>query len=247
VLVIDEPKFLAMLGGFGAKPYDVSPAKLSAKLARFGGSPQPDDEVNASDVQDAFRALADAIAELPVAPLNGADIRFLVHLRDWGWISRSVWSFKADSQDYIEPGWSGSQLHETLARSGKHNRSIFRRTCVCKVVQAAAEAMEGHSDEALSGLIELVNEDGEPALRLRWREPIAPAWSGIPTLLLDATGDPEIARKWLPDLKVIADATPACVTRRQVSSDIRNCPSHCLSLNVTGYARCLMKDATDGQ
>lgn len=227
IVVADEPRMLSMLGGCADRPYDAALPALTKPLRRFPGEAATgDDEVNAADVADALYHLVCEVSALPYGPLRADAIRRLAKARDWSRIRRSALTFKADPENHVRPDTPAGTLYATLKKLRDHNGRLFLIARLTRVLAGAAEALDDHPDDAASGRVELVVKEIEdvevPALRLRWVEPIADAWAGTPTLLLDGTADPEMARQWFPRLAVIADAqaaTPACVTRTQTFDD----------------------------
>lgn len=221
ILIADEPKFLGMLGGCADRPYDISLDRLTAPVRRFPGDEETgDDAANAATVVDTLTRFKETAETLPPGPPTAGDLRHIVGLADWGVVRRSALAFKADPERFIKPSTPAKELHETLGRLRAHNGRLFRIARMAHALEDATAALHGRPDDAESGRIELVDDDeGGRALRLRWLEPVAEAWRGTPTLLLDGTPDIEIARKWFPNLQVIADAraaTPTCVERVQV-------------------------------
>lgn len=225
ILVADEPRFLSMLGGFGDSPYDVSLDDITKPIRRLSGDPAtPDDEADAETVKSGTGGLVEVLGTTPLGSLSATTIRRVTSNTDWGLVRRCALAFKAEPSDFVGPDTPRKELHDTLKRLRIHNNRLFTIARLSRVLQDAAAALEGHADNAESGLIDLVeNDEGGHSLRLRWIENVADAWRGTPFLALDATANVETARRWLPDLKIIADAkaaTPACVTRKQAGDRV---------------------------
>lgn len=224
ILIADEPRLLSNLGGVGELPYDVTATELNAPLRRFTGDPaRQDDKVNAECAQHAFTSFAHTLNTRPVGPLTAKTLRALVAAHDWPVVARSSLTFKADPDTFIRPTMARKELHAVVRKLKAHNGRLFHLARLARVLLDAAEALKGRPDNAESGLIERVDVISGgvemPAARLRWTKPVAAQWRGTPTLLLDGTADPEMARRWFPNLTVIADATaatPDCVSRVQV-------------------------------
>lgn len=221
VLIVDEPKFVSMLCGCAEKPYDISLDRITLPTRRFPGDEDTiDDEARAQVIVSALGRLSAALSGMPVGPLTAETLREIGDLADWPMVRRAALTFKADPADFTKPDTPKEELHETLNQLRSHNGRLFRISRLTYVFESAISAMGGQHGDAQSGRVELVeNDESGRSLRLRWIEPIAEAWDGIPTLVLDGTPDVNVARHWFPRLTVIADAqaaTPDCVTRRQV-------------------------------
>lgn len=218
VIFADEQSFTAMVGGQGSEPYDVRLTSLLEPLRAFEDEATPEQEQAIADADAAFIPLYKRLIERKAGHLTMEEMHEIAGGPKWEHIRRAVLSLKAEPRKLIKPNTPAEELPALLADCRAHNKRIFALARLAQVIQHAADASE-FADNSESGRIELVGR-AERVLRLRWIEPIAPAWDGTPILILDGTGDEHIARRWLPNLRVIARlqsiATPDCVTRTQV-------------------------------
>ena len=106
-------------------------------------------------------------------------------------------------QPKLSPGMSRDDRREAM-RSALANRDLGRRATWWSAL-AALLADDGPEASGWAGLGMVDSEAGpQRVLGLRHRLPLAKGWQ-VPTLLMDATMEPELLRHVWPDLELVAD------------------------------------------
>jgi len=115
---------------------------------------------------------------------------------------RALWRFKAALRCLIKPGSKLGRLKKTLSPVAARNQRVV-------MLAEALYFITLHLKGKLApSAINLIEENGIRYLSLRRRQDINEAWLGAPTLYLDAAdiGSWEIAKAWLPNLELRAEA-----------------------------------------
>ncbi|MGU3360343.1 hypothetical protein ACLBWX_08425 [Methylobacterium sp. M6A4_1b] len=193
LLVLDEAPWLSFLGGCGPRPVQVKVEDL-VRLARWPGG-------------GAWRTEYLEIGRRLAVALDGhagflkrealVEARLSASLADraaaLAWNLRGTLPIRRD----LPPEAAAIALDEHGGAGGV--AALVRRfwSEVATFLRSGA-TVAPHTLQAIS------DDEGHPAIRLRWKDEMHRHWIGGPILYLDATLVPKVARCWLPDLDVTA-------------------------------------------
>ena len=203
LLVIDEAPWFSLLQGLGADPVDapvewLSPGWWQERTPRTHDR----DKAFAIDTLTKIHCVlskcrtgnvpAEAFEEAGISGLNVALAR------------RFVWKCKAGLREFVRPGAAQPELRHALGDVAPINRRVL---AVAEVLWLMRMHLQGRIAPSGLELIEHPRGDGR-FLRARWRKDIHRTWLRAPVLYLDAagTGAVEIAKAWLPDIRLAVEA-----------------------------------------
>ena len=210
-LVVDEDASGGAFGGFEGVPVRLSLDDLARALEVPGDIEATADLAALSGrLARILRAAGDGrlmLAAIRAGEITAADMADARRL-----------AFRAIRAPMIDPETPADEVAAELARIAPDNRNALRRARLFGAIRAA---MEAGGDRVPGILLETVEaKDGErfAAVRLRWRNEIAPGWN-VPTLLASATARAEVLRAIWPALgeAIEAEAAAPAVTVRQIT------------------------------
>lgn len=193
MLVLDEAPWLGLFGGLERQPISMNVDDLNALAARFA----------APEKRAAYRGIADKMSaalagqtgllkreSFEAAALTAAEADQAANL------SQGLRQRIAVRHD-LAPETAALTVHETYER----NRVIILAVRFWGLLAAFLR-----SGEATAPWTLFVDEDADGKRRvcLRWKEELHSDWIAGPVLYLDATVIPEVARAWLPTLRIEA-------------------------------------------
>jgi hypothetical protein len=198
LLVVDEAPWLSFLGGFGPQPVQV-PVEDLVRLARWPGGGAWRSEyleigqrlAAALDGQAGFLKREAFVAARLSASLADRAAALAWNLRGTLPIRRDL-PPEAAAIALDEHGGAGGVA--ALVRRFWNEVATFLRS---------GTPIAPHTLQAIS------DDEGHPAIRLRWKDEMHRHWTGGPILYLDATLVSEVARRWLPNLEVTATVQAA--------------------------------------
>lgn len=202
LLVIDEAPWFGMVAGLGAGPLGVLVDWLQPQWwaeQEVGGHGEQDRDRAIETFTNIYSALA-GCASGPLAP--DVFVKAGITAETLRGARRFVWRCKADLRDFVRPGASRQDLRRSLANVAVLNERVMK---VAEVLQVIRMHLQGRLPPSGVAMIEA---SAGRFLQVRWRREIDGAWLKSPVLYLDAagTGAAELARAWLPDLVVAAEA-----------------------------------------
>jgi hypothetical protein len=116
------------------------------------------------------------------------------------WAAASRWAWKSKDQDTTElrPNVADQELAQRLTEICRHNRIVAG---TARLLRLCAEAVEHCPEDDATELVRLL--DGK--VQMRSALPLKEWCRDLPTLLLDATGDPALLTTWWPTVTVRAE------------------------------------------
>jgi hypothetical protein len=199
LLIIDEAPWLSLYGGFDARAVKVLVPALLDPARWFDGS---------SSQRDEYRTISRRLT----SGLQGQA----------GLLKR---------QALLDAGLTPSLARKavSLSQAGRqrmvvrHDLPADEAAAVARIVgersgaaplvvrfwQLVADLLAGPNEIAPWTLYLWPEGDEPAAVQLRWKEELHPDWAGGPIIYLDATLIPDVARQWLPRLRVVADIQAA--------------------------------------
>ncbi|MFA6241331.1 MAG: hypothetical protein WC655_10400 [Candidatus Hydrogenedentales bacterium] len=201
IVVIDEAPWGAMMCGFGATPYTVSLDDIRPE----NWLPQRrDTEFEGAGEQCLRSVLAELhsfVAQMPHGVSFDRELFEILHdvlAHEVREARRFMWRCHTDPGKLISPGMSCDEIRAAISGIAANNARVRR---IARFLSIVADLLDGAAGPSA---ICSVRKD-QPAVALRWKENIEEAWLRADVLYLDADGELEIARQWLPDLELVAD------------------------------------------
>ena len=196
-LIVDENPIDAFLvGGDPAHPMHLSLDALDGP-ARVEGDPLATDRL-----LDLRRRAVGVLRPVDDGPVQRAAFLAAGLTPDAAREAKGL-EWRTKTEPKLSPGMSRADRQEAM-RGAIANRDLGRRA----MWWSALEALLADDGPDASGWAALDVVDGEAGpqrvLRLRHRRPLAKGWQ-VPTLLMDATMEPELLRHVWPDLQLVAD------------------------------------------
>jgi putative DNA primase/helicase len=211
VLIVDEAVWKAGLFGTDDEWVVLSPLELIENL-KFSVDEEKVWKFSKTTGAESFRNyrrnLHNAIKTLPYGPIRREDLGNVGLQLNWGGMREWEWERKVEPE--VRPDMTSEQRGEALKEAGG-NQVIDLVTRVLR----ALEDLSADGGPAASGRIsvEKGKNGEEKVLRIKGTKPVRAGWR-VPTLLLDATLEPDLVRIHWPDLVVTADVKVAAAHQR---------------------------------
>lgn len=220
LIVVDEVRFTGFLGGFGPKPYIIAADSFSfaAELARVKEKEPSVSSIAAHrwrQLRIALESLGDLLQRPD--PITLGDLRRIeLFPEEWRAMRRHLFSllFWPD----VDPALSGEALRNALAADRRHNGPLLRLTRLFHAVAQLLADESLPSDASVQTMLR--HTDG---FQIHWREQLAKAYTGVPTLLLDATANLGIMKALVPGTELLVQSRaiiPPAVEIVQVSNSL---------------------------
>jgi putative DNA primase/helicase len=214
VVIVDESVWQKGLEGVDGAPMDLTLDALAADVTVPGDTTGND----TSRLRNAHAVLTDTVKRLPLGPLPRAALAGRLYASTAKECATLSWRRRVEVD--IKPGMSPAQRREAMA-AAPNNRVVMR---TARMFEALGTLLGEDGPEA-SGWLHLAQAETPDGpvrvLRMRRRKAVAKGWL-VPTLLLDATLNPDLVRPYWSQLEVTADievATPHMRVRQQVGRD----------------------------
>lgn len=143
-----------------------------------------------------LRAMVAALAE--GESLSPAALARVATAEQWDAASRWAWKAKDRDAAALRPNVPAHEVAERLGESRRHNRTV---SATARLLRLCAEAVEHCPEDEVTELVRI--QDGR--LLMRGALLLHEWCRDLPTMLLDATGDPALLRTWWPTVEVRAE------------------------------------------
>jgi len=203
LLVIDEAPWFSMIAGIDGEPLGAPVNWLTPEWWEKQTARAPEQDKLRG--MDTLAKISSVLAGHPCGPVT-AEAFGAAGINDTAvkQARRLIWRYKANLRGAVSPGASRLALAPGLGDVGSINRRVM---AVADVLWVLISHLQGHLPP--SG-VELIDHprSGERFLRVRYRKDIHARWLAAPVLYLDAAGTrgAEIAKAWLPEIVVAAEA-----------------------------------------
>jgi hypothetical protein len=211
LVVIDEAPWLQLVGGFGPGGYAVPLRALDRpEFGRVADRHEGEDAAvrlvgTCREVR--ARLLRAASGPIPDEALAGLDAAACAEAARLVWRARrALDADPAAGREQVERGVAGvREVNRAVGRCARLFRTLAWR-CADLTVTPAAAIERADLPGPATGNLRRGCGPAEPGVLLRWREEIDPTWDRSAVVVLDATGDVEVARWWLPGLEPLGRA-----------------------------------------